>query len=157
MLYHKMLTGICMGLFAAAAWAQAPQGIQVEQAWARFTTPGMSMGGAFMDIHNHSGRDDELVAAETAVAQTVELHTHIHEQGVMRMRQLPGGIALPQGQTVRLQPGGLHLMLMGLQQPLKTGERVTVKLTFRHAPPQTVVLPVETGAGRSGAATKHHH
>lgn len=151
----RRLAAWCMGLASAAAVAHGSSGIRVEHAWARFTVPGMSSGGVFLDLSNRSGRDDELLAAQSAAAQTVELHTHVREQGMMRMRPLPGGIALPQGSQVRLQPGGLHLMLMGLKKPLQAGEHITVTLTFRHAAPQTVSVPVETGAGRWQGGTGH--
>ena len=153
---HPIL-GSFLAFISAAALAQTAPAIHTDEAWARFSAPGMSMSGVFMDLHNRSGRDDELLSANSPAAQTVELHTHVQEQGMMRMRQLPGGIALPQGQTVHLQPGGLHIMLMGLKQPLKAGEHVTLQLNFRHAPPQTISVPVETGAGRGAAAHNHKH
>lgn len=154
---RNVLLGMAAICLASSAWAQQPPTMQIDQAWARFTVPGMNMGGVFMDIHNHSGRDDELLAAESAAAQSVELHTHVREQGMVRMRPLPGGIRLPQGEGIRLQPGGLHIMLIGLSQPLKVGEHIRVRLKFRHAPPQTVVVPVETGAGRQGQGGHAHH
>ena len=78
-------------LLSSSAWALAG-GITVDNVWGRFSAPGMSMSGVFMDVSNQSKQADVLVGGSTAVAEKVELHNHINDNGVMRMREVPGGI-----------------------------------------------------------------
>ena len=83
--------------------------------WARATVAGQSMGGAFVTLV--STEDAELIAAKSPVAKEVQLHAMSHENSMMRMVQQPS-IRLPAQQKVELKPGGLHLMFIGLKQPL---------------------------------------
>lgn len=144
-----LLLAVSSGAFAAD--------IALERVWGRFSVAGMDSSGVFLDIHNHSKRNDVLVSGSTPVATKVELHTHINDQGVMRMREVAGGIALPSGQTVHLQPGGLHVMLIGLKQPLQVGDSFPLTLRFRHAPPQTVIVNIKTGSDNSSHPAPHQH
>lgn len=97
----------------------------------------MDMGGAnsaaYMVIRNTGGEPDKLIAASTDVAKTVELHTVIEEGGVMRMRQVEGGIDIPANGEVVLKPGGFHVMLIGLTRDLNAGDSVQLTLTFEKA------------------------
>jgi periplasmic copper chaperone A len=85
----------------------------------------------------------------------IELHTHIMDGDVMRMREMEGGIPLPPGETVKLQPGGFHIMLLGLKQGLAAGSRFPLTLTFEKAGSVQVDVPVEAmgsmgpGGGRA--------
>ena len=143
-------------LLSSSSWALAG-GITVDNVWGRFSAPGMSMSGVFMDVSNQSKQADVLVGGSTAVAEKVELHNHINDNGVMRMREVPGGIAVAAGETVKLQPGGLHVMLMGLKKPLKVGDTFALTLKFKQAKPQTVTVTVQTGADKMPAAMPHQH
>ena len=125
--------------------------ITVQQPWARASAGHAQAGAAFMTVANAGDTDDRLVAAEAGIAELVELHTHIMDDGVMRMRRVEGGIDVPAGGTVALQPGGLHVMLIGLNQTLREGERFPVTLTFEEAGTVTVdvaVMPI--GAMQGG-------
>lgn len=97
----------------------------------------MDMGGAnsaaYMVIRNTGSEPDKLIAASTDVAKTVELHTVIEEGGVMRMRQVEGGIEIPANGEVVLKPGGFHVMLIGLTRDLNAGDKVQLTLTFEKA------------------------
>lgn len=97
----------------------------------------MEMGGAnsaaYMVIRNTGSEADKLIAASTDVAKTVELHTVIEEGGVMRMRQVEGGIDIPANGQVELKPGGFHVMLIGLTRDLNAGDKVELTLTFEKA------------------------
>ena len=99
----------------------------------------------WMTIGNASARPDRLLRAEGDVAERVELHTHIMERRdgrvVMRMRPVPGIPVLAQGEA-RLEPGGLHVMLIGVRRPLRPGDRFALRLIFEHAPPVEVTVPV---------------
>jgi copper(I)-binding protein len=109
-------------------------------------------GAAYMTLRNAGPVPDRLLAASTPVARTVELHTHIREGEVMRMRPVDD-IPLPPGETVRLRPGGLHVMLIGLTEPLRQGTMVPLTLRFERAGETTVQLEVQA----AGARGHHHH
>lgn len=97
----------------------------------------MDMGGAnsaaYMVIRNTGSEADKLIAASTDAAKTVELHTVIEEGGMMRMRQVEGGIDIPANGQVELKPGGFHVMLIGLTRDLNAGDKVELTLTFEKA------------------------
>jgi copper(I)-binding protein len=117
--------------------------VRVEGAWARATPPGAKVGGAFVTLINTGDAADRLVSASSGIAERVELHTHIMDGDVMRMREVEGGIPLSPGETVRLQPGGFHIMLLGLKQGLAAGSRFPLTLTFEKAGSVQVDVPVE--------------
>ncbi len=132
--------------------------VHIDHPWARATAPAARAGAGFMALVNQGGEADRLIAARTPMADTAELHTHINDNGIMRMRPIEGGIALPPGQTVTLAPGGLHVMMLGLHGQLQQGQRVPLTLVFEHAGEVTVELAVEapaaTGSGH-GASGEH--
>lgn len=154
----KLLGALVLAGFCQAA---AAAGITVEQPWARATVEGMTMGGAFMNIKNDTRKDDFLLGGSSPVAEKVEVHTHVNDNGVMRMREVKGGVPLKAGQTTELKPGSYHIMLMGLKQQLKQGDQVPVTLKFKNAKPQTVTVDVNTApknaAGTQGHGTQHSH
>ncbi|MCX7931235.1 MAG: copper chaperone PCu(A)C [Rhodovarius sp.] len=119
--------------------------------WTRAARAGMQ-GAGFLTILNRGQAPDRLVAAASPAARRMELHTHVREGDVMRMRPVPA-IELPPGATVRLEPGGLHLMFIGLTQDLREGERVPVTLTFERAGSITLELTVQA----PGARAPHGH
>lgn len=118
-----------------------------------FANPaGAGAGAAFMTIAVEGG-DDVLVSASSPVASRVELHTHVMDGGVMRMRQVPN-IAVPG----ELKPGGDHVMLMGLRQALEPGQEIDLTLTFEKAGDMTLKVPVlERAAGGMGGGEHKHH
>jgi copper(I)-binding protein len=116
-----------VALLAAALALPAAAQVAVTDAWVRGTVAGQSTTGAFMRLTSVS--DASLVAAASPVAGIVEIHQMKHEGGMMRMSAVDR-VALPAGKAVELTPGGYHVMLMGLKQPLKEGETVPVTLTF---------------------------
>lgn len=143
-------------LITAAAHTAAHEfkagAITIGHPWARPTAAGQPVGGGFMKFSN-AGAADRLVAASTAVSASVELHTMRMEGDVMRMRQVDA-IELPAGGTVELKPGGLHLMLMGLKQPLKAGDTFPLTLRFEKAGEVVVTVNVEVP---KAAAPAHEH
>jgi len=114
-------------LIACSACAQS---VQVNDAWVRGTVPAQKATGAFMEISGNQAA--RLVSVESPVAAAVELHTMSMKDGVMKMTQVEG-IDVPAGKTVKLAPGGYHVMFMGLKQQMKPGDRVPLKLTFELA------------------------
>jgi periplasmic copper chaperone A len=117
------LLGLLLALLAAPAAAQ----VTIADAWVRGTVPGQKATGAFMQLT--SAADTTLVSVASPAAKVAEIHEMAVDGGVMKMRAL-GKLALPAGKTVALKPGGYHLMLMDLTQPLKEGETIPVTLTF---------------------------
>lgn len=101
-------------------------GIKIENAWVRAPAPGQAVVGGFLDITS-SLSDASLVSASSPVAEVTELHEMSMKDAVMIMRPVPY-IRLPKGQTIRLAPGGLHIMLIDLKKPLKAGDRVALTL-----------------------------
>ncbi len=114
---------LTLGLAAGAAGAQ----VTVADAWVRGTVTGQKATGVFMQLKSAS--DTALVAAASPVAGVVEIHEMKMDGGVMKMSAIKG-LAVPAGKTTELKPGGYHVMLMDLKQPLKEGETVPLTLTF---------------------------
>ena len=114
--------------FACTSYAQ----IQVEKAWVRATAPGAKVAGGYMVMRNTGAAADRLLSASSPAAAKVELHVHINDNGVMRMREVRG-YDLPAKGTFELKPGGAHLMFLDIKRPFKEGEKVPVKLKFEKA------------------------
>ncbi|PSJ80612.1 copper chaperone PCu(A)C [Neisseria iguanae] len=131
-------------IIAGLATSVSAAGIQVKDTWARATVEGMHMSGAFMTIHNDNAKQDFLLGGSSDVAERVEVHTHINDNGVMRMREVKGGVPLPGKADTELKPGSYHIMFMGLKRALKEGETIPVTLKFKNEKPQTVNVPVKT-------------
>lgn len=100
-------------------------------------------GVAFLVIANLGDQDDRLLSASSPVADRVEIHEMSMADGVMRMRALGDGLAIPVGSAVELAPGGTHLMLIGVHEPLVAGGTVKVELRFEKAGTATVAMPVQ--------------
>ena len=139
-----------------AAQEYKVRGITVITPWARATPGGATVAGAFLEIRADAGVEDRLVAAKSPAAGTVELHEHVNDGGVMKMRKLDA-IAIKGAQAVVLKPGGLHVMLMDLKAPLKEGEKVQFTLVFEKAGELTIEAPIAkvgaTGPNASGSGT----
>ncbi len=113
-----------------SATVQAEAGeLKVSNAWARATASGQD--SAMVQLVITSKRDAKLIGASSKVAQAAELHSMVHEQGVMKMRQVDV-VELPAGKALDLGEAGYHLMLLGLKKPLKAGEKFALTLNVRH-------------------------
>jgi copper(I)-binding protein len=147
-----LATTAALGLLAATLPVLAQNTVKVEGAWARPTVQGQAAGGGFLKIKGGAA-GDRLVAGSATVSNAVELHTMSMDGDVMRMRQVPA-IDVPAGGTVELKPGGLHVMFMGLKQPLKAGD--TFPLTLRFEKAGDVKVDVKVSAQPpAGAAAGH--
>jgi copper(I)-binding protein len=134
---------------ASTALAQSSQ-LEVSNAWARATPAKAENGAAYVTIL--SPTSDRLLSASSPVAKKTELHTMEMAGMVMKMRPL-AGLDIPAGQPVALKPGGEHIMLIGLQQPLHEGQSFTLTLNFEKAGARTVSVAVE----KAGAMSGMHH
>ncbi|BBP45356.1 hypothetical protein THMIRHAS_07290 [Thiosulfatimonas sediminis] len=131
------LTLGCLISWQTAFAATVAESIEIENPYVRMVPPGAPATAAFMTIKNTDAKDHAVVSAKGYVNQITELHTHIHDNGVMRMRQVKQ-IELPAGQDTDLQPGGLHVMLINLNEPIKEGQKYRVDLTFDDGSTKTI-------------------
>ena len=127
-------------LYFCATAIHAGDAVKVSHAWVRPTAPGQSVAGAYLEIS--SAVPSKLVAASSPLAGSVEIHFMRLENGVMEMRQLKS-LDLPANKTVKLEPGGLHIMLLDLKQPLKLGDKVPLRLTLQHDDHGKTVVEVQ--------------
>ncbi len=131
--------------------------LSIATAWTRQTAPGQANGGGFMTISNAGGQADRLVGGSSPAAARVEIHTMSMDGGIMRMRPLPDGLAVPARGRLELKPGSYHIMLIGLKAPLKLGTTVPLTLRFQRGGAVTVQLKVEAISHGTGAGDVHKH
>ncbi|WP_428610341.1 copper chaperone PCu(A)C [Sedimenticola sp.] len=127
--------------FSGVLFAGAAEQVTVADAYVRAVPPGQTNSASFMTLTNTSSNDIVLKGVESPAAKAVELHTHTMSDGMMRMRQVEK-IDLPAGQNVKLQPGGLHVMMIGLQQSLVPGEQIDLSLVFEDGSKMALKVPV---------------
>ncbi|MEM0928966.1 MAG: copper chaperone PCu(A)C [Pseudomonadota bacterium] len=149
---HK-LASVTLFLMALTACGQgAPDELSISDGYIRVPSPGASMAAAYFTLEGPVA--DRLVAAEIEGVGTTELHTvHRGEDGVMRMRPVDG-YDLPAGGKVVLEPGGNHLMLMAITQPLEAGQTRQVTLQFESGTETVVELDVKEQR-RGGGGHSH--
>lgn len=153
---HKLLAisfSALSALNSINAWAMQADDLQVNNPYAREVPPGAPASASFMELKNPTGQDIVITNAQSAAADIVELHTHTHDNGVMRMRQIPQIVVPAHGQTT-LQPGGLHIMLIEPLEPLTAGQTVKVTLEFADGSQKTVEMPVKS-LKRMGMGMQH--
>jgi hypothetical protein len=132
---------LAAALLATATLSAQAGDISVTDPYALAVPPGLPNSAVFMTLVNNSKENRALVAAETPSAGVVELHTHVHEDGMMKMRKVDK-IEIPAGQTVALKPGGLHVMLIGLKEKLEPGQEVHMNLIFDKGGKEHIMAPV---------------
>lgn len=135
-----LFAGAALGLLAAVP-AFAGE-LAVTDAWSRTTPPGIPMGVAYLKIHNDTAKPDRLFKLEASVAPRAEIHRTEVIEGVARMRQV-SVLHIAPGERVEFAPGGLHVMLMGLKQPLAEGQTFELQMLFEVAGPRKVTVTVE--------------
>jgi copper(I)-binding protein len=142
---------VLLGLFFALS-SQAQ--IQVEKPWARATPPGATVAGGYLVIRNQGAAGDRLLSASSPASAKVELHVHINDNGVMKMREVPG-YDVPAKGSFELKPGGAHLMFLDLKRPFKEGDKLPVTLKFKKA--GEVKAEFEIGQLGASAPPVDHH
>lgn len=149
----SLRTTLIAGLAALTLPTMAAAQMTVEDAYARASGPTAQSGAAFMVITNGTDMDDRVIGATSDAAARVELHTHIaDENGVMRMREVEDGFPIAASETHHLARGGDHIMFMGLTEPWIHGNEITVTLTFEHADPLELIIPVDLERMDHGAS-----
>ncbi|MBW3096762.1 copper chaperone PCu(A)C [Pseudohoeflea coraliihabitans] len=129
--------------------------LEIHDAAIRATLPNAPVAAAYMTIRNHGDEDDRLLGGSAAFAGMVQLHDMVMENDVMNMRQVSDGLTIPAGQSVTLQAGGLHLMLMQLEARMQAGENRSITLFFEKAGAVTFDLPVKDMRGSAARHTDH--
>ena len=155
----RMLACAAALLVLSGASSQAQEvkagDLVIAQAWSRATPGGAKIAGGYLTIENKGTAPDRLTAVSGDIAGRVEIHEMAMNNGVMTMRPLEKGLEIEPGKTVKLAPGGYHLMLMDLKNPLKQGEKVPLELRFEKAGRVAVSLDVQ-GVGAKGPAGAEH-
>lgn len=145
----------------AGAENNHPHAMMITDAWSRETTPAARVGGGYLTIANNGMDDDRLIAVTAPHAGKTEVHTMTMKDDVMVMRPLENGLVIAAGETVRLAPGGAHLMFMKLNQPHVAGEPFEATLTFETAGETTVIFDVlsmrESMERAAQSEAKNHH
>lgn len=153
-------------LFSTASRAEEVKagGLVITQAWSRATPSGAKIAGGYLTIENKGTAPDRLVGGSGDIAGKVEVHEMAMNNGVMTMRPLDKGLTIDPGKTVKLAPGGYHLMIMDLKSPFKQGDKVPVTLEFEKAGKVKLSLDVQgvgaqapTGADSAGGHTMPDH
>jgi copper(I)-binding protein len=153
-------TVLCIVLgFAFAVQAQTftKGSIEIQAPWSRVTPGGADVGAGYLVITNKGTQSDRLLSFTTDLAGQPEIHEMTNEGGVMKMRALAKGLEIPAGASIKLEPGGYHLMLLKLKKPLTQGQRYKATLVFEKAGPVDVEFEVRAlGANQKEPMHKHH-
>ena len=139
----------------AAAETYSAGGLQIGNPWARATPKGAKVGAGYLTITNKGPESDRLIGGSAAPATRFELHATVTENGIARMRQV-NGLEIKPGQTVEFKPGGMHVMFVGLKQPLSRGQTVKGTLVFEKAGTIAIEFAVQP-VGAPGPAGGHKH
>lgn len=144
-----LAAGLALGWGAAFGGGAADQ-VSLSDPYARAAAPGQPNGVVYLGLANVSDQAHSLVGAESDAAETVELHDHLMEGGMMKMRRVQR-IELPPGSALSLEPGGLHLMLIGLKRQLEPDQRIGLTLIFEDGTRTHASVPVRQVEARMGA------
>jgi copper(I)-binding protein len=130
--------------------------LMIHDGWARASIGKAPNSAAYMTLMTHGATADRLVAVETPAAARAELHHHVLEDGIARMRQIEA-IEIAPGEPATLEPGGLHIMLMGLTGKLEEGAFLPLTLTFENAGHVTLEVPIKGLKGGRQSSHGHNH
>jgi periplasmic copper chaperone A len=143
-----MIRPLLLGfLLLAACGKVAGPDIQVSDAWSRATAADQTSAAVYATIRNEGATSDQLLAVSTDRASQAMLHEGSMENGVARMRMVER-VELAPGEAVQLEPGGAHVMLMGVAEPLNAGQRFTLRLRFEKSGERTVPVTVVAAGER---------
>jgi len=149
----RRLALLCWIVALAAAPVRAADltagDLTIQAPWARASIGAARAGAAYLTIVNRGSAIVRLVSVEASLAKRAGLHRTLNENGVMKMRPA-GAVEIPPGATLGLEPGGLHVMLMGLQGPLVEGESFAMTLTFERAGSVELTVPILSATAQQG-------
>ncbi|MGQ0683399.1 copper chaperone PCu(A)C [Bradyrhizobium sp.] len=137
--------------------ASGQRAIVIDHPWARATPPGAKTGAVYLIVTNNGAITDRLLSAATPVADNVQFHGVSEVSGIVRMHEMLSVDVAPGGK-ITFSPGGMHIMLVGLKQPLKEGETLPLTLTFERAGQRDLIAPIaKVGAMQWDKRQKHDH
>jgi copper(I)-binding protein len=147
-----LLSALLLALLAgnAAAHEYKLGSLTIGHPWSRATPKGAKVAAGYMKIINSGTAPDRLIAVSSEISPRVEIHEMSMDGGVMKMREVKGGLEIPAGQTVELKPSSYHLMMMNPTKQIEKGERVKGSLTFEKAGKVDVEFAVEAMGGTPG-------
>ncbi len=138
------LMASAFGASSATAHDYVIGALTIDHPWARPTVTARQPGAGFFSIENTGETDQRLLEVRSdGFAEAIEIHNVVEEDGIFRMRAMTDGLVIPAGETVALAPGGMHLMMFGLSEPLTEGSAPSVTLVFEELGEITVALTVE--------------
>jgi copper(I)-binding protein len=143
---------LTVGAILAFSLSVRAGNLNVDKAYATASMGAGKTGAVYFMIMNQTETADRIIAASTPAARKAEVHNHLMEDGIMKMRKVDA-VDIPSGGHVMFEPGGYHVMLFGLEKPLKAGETIEVELVFEHAGKMTVTVPVKS----HGQTMEHKH
>ncbi|WP_321351828.1 copper chaperone PCu(A)C [Halopseudomonas oceani] len=156
--FSLLLIGCALAQLVDAHEFEAGE-LHIAHPWSRAMPPAVPTGAAYLEISNHGAENDTLLGADSPAADKVEIHEHVHADGLMKMQQVDSLVIAP-GETVTFQPGAYHLMLFNLKQPLSAGEHFPLTLHFAVAGDVDVVVNVqaadEPATHDAGSGHAHH-
>lgn len=130
--------------------------ISIEAPWSRATPGGAKVAAGYLTIKNGGATPDRLVSVTADIAERTEIHEMSMTDGMMKMREMPDGVAVPAGGSLALAPMGYHLMFLGLKKPLKEDDTFAGTLTFEKAGTTAVTFEVR-GVGAATPGAEHQH
>jgi len=151
-MYRYLAVICCVWSFVVFA-GHHEDDMHVMNGWVKEPLPGVDATAVYLSMHNPRHEADRLVSVSTDLAKVSEIHEMLMVDNVMKMRRLDSGIVIAPDQLVRLEPGGLHIMLFDLNKSFKAGETYTVDLDFERAGKMRVPVTVKA----AGGADHHHH
>ncbi len=153
----KLLIASLFALSATTVFAHEfkKDGLLIGHPWARPSLGEVKVGAAYLSISNNGPSDDRLIGAKATVSEAVEIHAHIMNSDVMQMRRVDG-VAAPSGATVKFEPGGLHVMLIGLKEKLVEGASFPMTLVFEKAGEIPVEVKIEKRAEPTSGGHHNH-
>ena len=129
---RRLVLPLVVMLLCLTSVVGAGESIRIEDAWARESPPLVTTGAAYLKIVNVSDQADRVLEVSGDVAKTIEIHTHLMENGITKMRPVEA-LEIAAAEATTLEPGGLHVMLIGLKAPLKKGETFPLTFKLEHA------------------------
>lgn len=138
-------------MLPVAAHEEESENLIISHPWSRATAPNQKVGAVFMEIRSKTGQPDRLIGASSPDAEKVEIHNHIKDGDVMRMRQVDG-VDVPADGSVELAPGGYHVMLLGLKAPLFEETVIPLTLKFEKAGNVEIEAIVEAAGARAASS-----
>lgn len=134
----------------ATAHVEESEHLTISHPWSRATAPNQKVGAVFMEISTKDGKADRLIGGSTPDAEKVEIHNHVMDGDVMRMRRIDG-VEIPADGSVMLAPGGYHVMLIGLKAPLFEESVISLTLIFENAGTVEIEAVVEAAGARAAS------